>query len=53
MKNPAWFSEKIYDEAEDITGYRLIIHDTTNLVEVEVEMDEGSLNYLRNAVSTL
>jgi hypothetical protein len=53
MKNPAWFSEKISDEAKNETIYRLIIHDTTNLVEVEIEMDEGSLNFLKHAVNEL
>jgi hypothetical protein len=53
MRNPAWFSEKICDDAGNVTGYRLVIHDTTNLVEVQVEMDEASLNYLKNAVNEL
>jgi hypothetical protein len=53
MRNPAWFSEHIYDDTKQLTGYRLIIHDTTNLVEVEIEMDEGSLNYLKHAVNKL
>lgn len=53
MKNPAWFSEKISDEAKNETIYRLIIHDTTNLVEVEIEMDEGSLNFLKHVVNEL
>ena len=53
MKNPAWFSEKIYNEAENVTTYRLVVHDTTNLIEVEIEMDEASLNYLKHALNEL
>lgn len=53
MKNPAWFSERLTDEADTVTGYRLVIHDTTSLIEVQIEMDEGSLNYLKNAVNEL
>jgi hypothetical protein len=53
MKNPAWFSERMTDEAGDVSGYRLVIHDTTNLVEVQIDMDEGSLNYLKSAVNGL
>lgn len=53
MKNPAWFSERITGEAGTVTGYRLVIHDTTNLIEVQIAMDEGSLNYLKNAVNEL
>ena len=53
MKNPAWFTEKMYADAKKVTGYRLVIHDTTNLVEVQNEMDEGSLNYLKHAISEL
>lgn len=53
MKNPAWFSEKFADAGGNATGYRLVIHDTTNLVEVQIEMDAGSLHYLKNAVNEL
>ena len=53
MKNPAWFSEKIADAAGNVTGYRLVVHDTINLVEVQIEMDEGSLHYLKSAVNEL
>jgi len=53
MKNPAWFSERILDEAGTAIGYRLMVHDTTNLVEIQVDMDESSLNYLKNVVNGL
>ena len=53
MKNPGWFSEQVCDDAGNVTGYRLRIHDATNLVEVRVEMDESSLNYLKSALNTL
>jgi hypothetical protein len=53
MKNPAWFSERVTDEAGNVSGYRLVIHDASTLVEVQIEMDEGSLNYLKSAVNDL
>jgi hypothetical protein len=53
MKNPTWFSEQISNDVKQVTGYRLIIHDTTNLVEVEIEMDKGSLDYLKHALNKL
>lgn len=52
-KNPSWFSEKIYDAAGDLTGYRLVILDDTNQTEVQIEMDQGNLDFLKNAVCNL
>ncbi len=53
MQNPAWFSERIVDDAGQVTGYQLLIQDTTNLVEIQIDMDAGSLNYLKNVISDL
>ena len=53
MKNPSWFSEKILDNEGSVTGYRLVIQDTTSQTEVQIELDEGSLNYLKNSVCIL
>lgn len=53
MQNPAWFSERILDNAGQVAGYQLMIHDTTNLVEIQVDMDASSLNYLKNVIIDL
>ncbi len=53
MQNPAWFSERMVDDAGQVVGYQLMIHDTTNLVEIQVDMDESSLNYLKNVLRDL
>jgi hypothetical protein len=47
MKNPAWFTETT------ASGYRLLIQDKANQVEVQVEMDANSLNLLRNTLNTV
>lgn len=53
MKNPSWFSEKSLDEAGTVTGYKLIILDDANQIDVQIEMDEGNLNFLKNSVCAL
>jgi hypothetical protein len=53
IKNPAWLSEKLLDEADTVIGYRIIILDDTKQTEVQIEMDEGNLNYLKHAIDTL
>ncbi len=53
MQNPAWFSERIVDDGGQVAGYQFMIHDTTNLVEIQIDMDESSLNYLKNVISDL
>ena len=53
MKNPSWFSEKISTDTENIPGYRLIIFDSANQIEVQIKMDEGSLNFLKNSICGL
>jgi hypothetical protein len=53
LKNPVWFGESIFDTANTTTGYRLTIQDTTNSVEIHVDMDEGSLDVLKSVVNAL
>lgn len=53
LQNPAWFSERVLDDAGQVVGYQLMVHDTTNLVEIQIDMDENSLNYLKNVITEL
>jgi hypothetical protein len=53
IKNPAWLGEKIYDDAQNVTGARLTIQDTTTLVEIQVEMNADSLSYLKRVINDL
>ena len=46
-------SEKLLNEADTVIGYRIIILDDTKQTEVQIEMDEGNLNYLKHAIDTL
>lgn len=53
MNNPSWFSEVIFNDAGNVVGYQLVILDDTNQTEVQIEMDEGGLNFLKNVVCDL
>ncbi len=53
VKNPSWFTEKVLDDAGNVTEYRLVILDDTNQAEVQIEMNQGNLDFLKNAVCDL
>ncbi len=53
IKNPSWFSETRIDDAGNMTGYQLVILDDANQTEIQIEMDEGNLNFLKNSVCNL
>lgn len=53
MTNPSWFAETIKNEKGIATGYQLIIRDQDTQTELTVNMDEGSLHYLKHALAQL
>lgn len=53
MTNPSWFAETINTEKEGMTGYQLIIRDQETQTELTVNMDQGSLHYLKHALAQL
>lgn len=50
MTNPEWIGNANTDAAGNIIGYQLLIRDAVSQIEVQIEMDANSLNFLKNAI---
>lgn len=53
MTNPAWYSEQVRNAKGAVSGYRLLMIDDASQKEFRIEMDEGNLAFLKQAIQKL
>lgn len=53
ITNPAWYSEQVRNDSGTVTGYRMLMIDEASQKEFRIEMDEGNLAFLKQAIQKL